>query len=188
VRTRRRRVTGTAEIVAAVRSAKQFLTHAASGPFQYAGAKALRLPDAYFTAFREDLRTKRDLLGAGLADVGSRVFRPAGTYLITTNILGQREQKRPGAAILLRQGKEQPGRGGQVFLGAPACMAVVSTTGRCWSGTSVSRARSPSQWVRLRRRRWDPTLVADVRSRLANALSRVLKCRPAASRTARVAG
>jgi hypothetical protein len=118
VRTRRRRVTGTAEIVAAVRSAKQFLTHAASGPFQYAGAKALRLPDAYFTAFREDLRTKRDLLGAGLADVGSRVFRPAGTYLITTNILGQREQKRPGAAILLRQGKEQPGRGGQVFLGA----------------------------------------------------------------------
>ncbi|MFE5032005.1 pyridoxal phosphate-dependent aminotransferase [Streptomyces sp. NPDC056683] len=79
-------VTSTPELVTAVRSAKQFLTYVASGPFQYAVAEALRLPDAYFTALRDDLRAKRDLLSAGLADAGFRVFRPAGTYFITTDI------------------------------------------------------------------------------------------------------
>ncbi|GGS14956.1 hypothetical protein GCM10010269_62670 [Streptomyces humidus] len=58
----------------------------ASGPFQYAVAEALALPDTYFTAFREDMRAKRDLLAAGLADAGFGVFRTAGTYFITTDI------------------------------------------------------------------------------------------------------
>lgn len=79
-------VTGAPDLVAAVRSAKQFLTYVASGPFQYAVAEALRLPDTYFTALRDGLRAKRDLLSAGLADAGFRVFRPAGTYFITTDI------------------------------------------------------------------------------------------------------
>ncbi|POX53852.1 pyridoxal phosphate-dependent aminotransferase [Streptomyces sp. Ru72] len=79
-------VTAAPGLVTAVRSAKQFLTYVASGPFQYAAAEALRLPDAYFTAFRDDLRAKRDLLGAGLADAGFTVFRPAGTYFVTTDI------------------------------------------------------------------------------------------------------
>ncbi len=42
-------MTGAAELVAAVRTAKQFLTYVSAGPFQYAIAEALRLPDAYFT-------------------------------------------------------------------------------------------------------------------------------------------
>ncbi|MFE9255623.1 pyridoxal phosphate-dependent aminotransferase [Streptomyces sp. NPDC006879] len=79
-------VTSTQELVTAVRSAKQFLTYVASGPFQYAVAEALRLPDTYFTAFREDLRAKRDLLCTGLADAGVKVFRPAGTYFVTADI------------------------------------------------------------------------------------------------------
>lgn len=79
-------VTASPELVAAVRAAKQFLTYVSSGPFQYAVAEALRLPDTYFAAFREDLRAKRDLLSAGLADAGFRVFRPAGTYFVTTDI------------------------------------------------------------------------------------------------------
>lgn len=79
-------VTGAPDLVAAVRSAKQFLTYVASGPFQYAVAEALRLPDSYFADFRADMRAKRDLLSAGLADAGFRVFRPAGTYFITTDI------------------------------------------------------------------------------------------------------
>ncbi|MER7838214.1 pyridoxal phosphate-dependent aminotransferase [Streptomyces sp. NPDC096040] len=79
-------VTGTPKLVSAVRSAKQFLTYVASGPFQYAVAEALRLPDTYFTAFREDLRAKRDLLGTGLADAGFKVFQPSGTYFVTTDI------------------------------------------------------------------------------------------------------
>lgn len=79
-------VTASPQLVAAVRSAKQFLTYVSSGPFQYAVAEALALPDAYFTAFREDMLAKRDLLAAGLKDAGFGVFRTAGTYFVTTDI------------------------------------------------------------------------------------------------------
>ncbi|MFD8126446.1 pyridoxal phosphate-dependent aminotransferase [Streptomyces mirabilis] len=79
-------VTGTPDLVAAVRSAKQFLTYVASGPFQYAVAEALALPDTYFAAFRADMRAKRDVLAAGLTEAGFKVFQPAGTYFITTDI------------------------------------------------------------------------------------------------------
>lgn len=79
-------VTSTPELVSAVRSAKQFLTYVSSGPFQYAVAEALALPDAYFAAFRADMLAKRDLLAAGLAEAGFEVFRTAGTYFITTDI------------------------------------------------------------------------------------------------------
>ncbi|WLW53368.1 pyridoxal phosphate-dependent aminotransferase [Streptomyces sp. YU58] len=79
-------VTAAPQLVAAVRSAKQFLTYVSSGPFQYAVAEALALPDSYFTAFRDDMLAKRDLLATGLAEAGFKVFRPAGTYFVTTDI------------------------------------------------------------------------------------------------------
>ncbi|MFR9797494.1 pyridoxal phosphate-dependent aminotransferase [Streptomyces sp. MS06] len=79
-------VTGPRELVSAVRSAKQFLTYVASGPFQYAVAEALRLPDAYFADFRATMLARRDLLANGLERAGFKVFRPAGTYFITTDI------------------------------------------------------------------------------------------------------
>ena len=52
----------------------------------YAVAEAHVLPDSCFTAFREDMRAKRDLLATGLKDAGFEVFRTAGTYFITTDI------------------------------------------------------------------------------------------------------
>ncbi|MDP5313026.1 pyridoxal phosphate-dependent aminotransferase [Streptomyces poriferorum] len=79
-------ITASPELVTAVRSAKQYLTYVASGPFQYAVAEALSLPDSYFDALRADLRTKRDLLSGGLAEAGFEVYRPAGTYFVTTDI------------------------------------------------------------------------------------------------------
>ncbi|MFJ5260866.1 pyridoxal phosphate-dependent aminotransferase [Streptomyces sp. NPDC088387] len=79
-------VTAAPELVTAVRTAKQFLTYVSAGPFQYAVAEALALPDSYFTGFRADMLAKRDLLAAGLGDAGFTVFRPAGTYFITTDI------------------------------------------------------------------------------------------------------
>ncbi|WP_406105174.1 pyridoxal phosphate-dependent aminotransferase [Streptomyces sp. NBC_01003] len=79
-------VTASPELVTAVRSAKQFLTYVASGPFQYAIAEALSLPDSYYDAFRADMSAKRDLLADGLAAAGFEVFRPAGTYFVTTDI------------------------------------------------------------------------------------------------------
>lgn len=79
-------VTASAPLVAAVRTAKQYLTYVSAGPFQYAVAEALRLPDAYFETLRTDLRRKRDLLSSGLAEAGFQVFEPQGTYFITTDI------------------------------------------------------------------------------------------------------
>ncbi len=79
-------MTAAPALVTAVRSAKQYLTYVASGPFQYAVAEALRLPDSYFEEFRADMRAKRDLLADGLEQVGFTVFRPVGTYFITTDI------------------------------------------------------------------------------------------------------
>ncbi|WP_406199512.1 pyridoxal phosphate-dependent aminotransferase [Streptomyces sp. NBC_01017] len=79
-------LTSTPALVTAVRSAKQYLTYVASGPFQYAVAEALALPDSYFAAFRDDMLVKRNLLAAGLAEAGFEVFEPAGTYFITTDI------------------------------------------------------------------------------------------------------
>ncbi len=85
--------TGTPELVAAVRTTKQFLTYVSSGPFQYAVAEALDLPDRYFTAMAEDLKGRRDLLASGLRDIGFEVYQPDGTYFITTDIapLGERD-------------------------------------------------------------------------------------------------
>ncbi len=79
-------VTAAPELVTAVRSAKQFLTYVSSGPFQYAVAEALALPDTYFQAFGADMLAKRDLLSAGLTEAGFKVFQPAGTYFVTTDI------------------------------------------------------------------------------------------------------
>ncbi|MET8580358.1 pyridoxal phosphate-dependent aminotransferase [Streptomyces collinus] len=86
-------VTSSPELVTAVRSAKQFLTYVSSGPFQYAVAEALALPDSYFEGFRRDMRARRDILAEGLTRAGFEVFRPAGTYFVTTDIrpLGEKD-------------------------------------------------------------------------------------------------
>jgi N-succinyldiaminopimelate aminotransferase len=85
-------VTGTAELVAAVRTTKQFLTFVSGGPFQYAIATGLGLADAFYADLAGDLRRKRDLLAAGLAQAGFDVFPSQGTYFITTDISPLGEQ------------------------------------------------------------------------------------------------
>jgi len=86
-------VTSTPELVNAVRTTKQFLTYVSSGPFQYAAARALTLPDSYYDSLASELKVKRDLLAGGLTEIGFEVFRPDGTYFITTDIarLGERD-------------------------------------------------------------------------------------------------
>ncbi|WP_158719287.1 aminotransferase class I/II-fold pyridoxal phosphate-dependent enzyme [Streptomyces sp. NBRC 110035] len=79
-------MTGTPELVTAVRSAKQYLTYVSAGPFQYAVAEALALPDTCFDAFRADMLAKRDLIAAGLTEAGFGVLRPAGTHFTTADI------------------------------------------------------------------------------------------------------
>jgi N-succinyldiaminopimelate aminotransferase len=79
-------VTGTPELVTAVRTAKQFLTYVSGGPFQYAIAVGLALPDSFYADLAAGLRRKRDLLADGLRAAGFDVFTPQGTYFITTDI------------------------------------------------------------------------------------------------------
>lgn len=79
-------VTASPALVTAVRSAKQYLTYVSAGPFQYAVAEALSLPDSYFAEFRADMLAKRNILAGGLEEAGFTVYRPAGTYFITADI------------------------------------------------------------------------------------------------------
>jgi N-succinyldiaminopimelate aminotransferase len=74
------------ELVAAVKTAKQFLTFVSGGPFQYAVAQALALPDAYYAKLKDDLIVQRDLLSDGLDEIGFRVYRPQGTYFVTADV------------------------------------------------------------------------------------------------------
>ncbi len=79
---------GPAHLVRAVLMAKQFLTYVSGAPFQPAVAVGLGLPQTYFDGLRDSLRAKRDLLCAGLREVGFEVFVPQGTYFVTADVRG----------------------------------------------------------------------------------------------------
>jgi len=78
--------TGPAELVAAVRTTKQFLTYVSGGPFQPAVALGLGLDDAFYAGLAPALQTRRDLLCEGLTAAGFGVHRPQGTYFVTADI------------------------------------------------------------------------------------------------------
>ena len=73
-------------LIDAVRTVKQFLTYVNAAPLQPAIALGLGLPDRYYEELAAALEAKRDLLCAGLDQAGFDVFRPAGTYFVTTDI------------------------------------------------------------------------------------------------------
>src|SRR5215207_2408403 len=70
---------GPAELVAATRTAKQFLTYVNGAPFQPAIAVGLDLPDDYYAALAADLTTKRDHLVAALEAAGCTTYEPEAT-------------------------------------------------------------------------------------------------------------
>src|SRR3954449_1976078 len=77
---------GPADLVAAVEGAKNWLSYSSGAPLQPAVAVALNGHDAFHKALALDLRGRRDLLCAGLAELDMRVHRPAGTYFATTDV------------------------------------------------------------------------------------------------------
>ncbi len=77
---------GPAELVAAARTVKQFLTFAGGTPLQHAAAAALMLPPEHLERLRDDLRAKRDLLSCGLADAGLTPLQSAGTYFVQVDV------------------------------------------------------------------------------------------------------
>jgi N-succinyldiaminopimelate aminotransferase len=77
---------GPAPLVAATRSAKQFLTYVSGGPFQPAIAAGLGLDDAFFAGLGPAMAAKAERLGAGLRAAGFDVVDPEGTYFTTVDI------------------------------------------------------------------------------------------------------
>ncbi len=77
---------GPEPLVAAVRTAKQFLTYVNGAPFQPAVAVGLGLDDAFYAELSGTLQTKRDVLCDGLRGAGFDVFVPQGTYFATVDI------------------------------------------------------------------------------------------------------
>ncbi len=77
---------GPAAVVAAVRTAKQFLTYVNGGPFQPAIAVGLDLPDRFYADLAADLQAKRDRLMPGLLRAGFEVFPTSSTYFVTVDI------------------------------------------------------------------------------------------------------
>jgi N-succinyldiaminopimelate aminotransferase len=74
------------ELIAALRTAKQFLTFVNAAPFQYAIAGGLNESDDYLVEAAHVLRDKRDLLVEGLSSAGFRVMPSHGTFFVTTDI------------------------------------------------------------------------------------------------------
>lgn len=80
------------ELIAAIRSAKQFLTFVNAAPFQHAIAEGLATCDEYLIEAAQVLRQKREYLSAGLVAVGFKVLPSRGTFFLTTDISSLSDQ------------------------------------------------------------------------------------------------
>ncbi len=79
-------VTGPADLVATVMSAKQWLTFTNAAPLQPAIAHALDHEMAHVEELAGQLQGKRDLLCDGLAALGLDPIRPEGTYFVLSDV------------------------------------------------------------------------------------------------------
>jgi N-succinyldiaminopimelate aminotransferase len=79
---------GPGELVAATRTAKQYLSLAGGTPLQHGAAAALRLPVTTLHQLRDTLRDARDQLCAGLTQAGFDPIVPAATYFVNADVHG----------------------------------------------------------------------------------------------------
>jgi N-succinyldiaminopimelate aminotransferase len=134
--------TGPADLVAALRGAKQFLSFAGGTPLQHATAAALGLGTEYFHRVAGDLKAKRDRICDGLERAGMTVMRPAGTYFVNADVapLGYDDAARFCA--------ELPGLAGvvaipsSVFFGDPARARTLARFAFCKRDEVIDEAAS----------------------------------------------
>jgi N-succinyldiaminopimelate aminotransferase len=110
-------ITAPTGLVTASRTVKQFLTYVSGGPFQPAVAHALEHEMAWVDGLRANLQSQRDLLCAGLADLGFDVVAPQATYFATVDV----------HTDALRFCRELPERAGVVAI--PSSVFYDSTAG-----------------------------------------------------------
>ncbi|GLY53922.1 pyridoxal phosphate-dependent aminotransferase [Lentzea sp. NBRC 102530] len=79
-------VCGPAELVSAVRAAKQFMTFVGGAPFQPAVAHALTAELDWVSSLRDSLASKRARLAEGLRAAGFEVRSSEGTYFICADV------------------------------------------------------------------------------------------------------
>lgn len=79
-------VCGPAQLVAAVASAKQFLTYASGTPYQAGLARMLGTVEGWAAGLRDDLARSRDLLTDGLARAGLRPYRADAGYFVQADV------------------------------------------------------------------------------------------------------
>ncbi len=79
-------VTGSADLVRTVLAAKQWLTFTNAAPLQPAVAVALDEQMHHVDALAQELQGKRDLLCAGLGELGLDPVRPEGTYFVLSDV------------------------------------------------------------------------------------------------------
>ncbi|AJT41238.1 aminotransferase class I/II-fold pyridoxal phosphate-dependent enzyme [Psychromicrobium lacuslunae] len=77
---------GPADLIAAIRTVKQFLTYSSGTPFQAAVAWGLDQGDDFYAEIATDLARKRDVLTAGLTAAGLSVYLPQGSYFINADV------------------------------------------------------------------------------------------------------
>ena len=144
---------GPAPLVAAARTAKQFLTYVNGAPFQPAIAAGLDLGDDFYAGIAADLTTKRDHLVAGLDAAGFTTYVPQATYFTTVDI-------RPVAARRRRHGV-LPRRCPSAAASSPSptrCSTPVPSTAATSSASPAASAstcstRPPHDWRRCDERR-----------------------------------
>ncbi len=79
---------GPEHLTAAVRAAHQFLTFTTPNPMQHGAAAALAAPEDYYEELVAGYRRRRDLLTAGLAELGFEVTVPEGAYYVLADHTG----------------------------------------------------------------------------------------------------
>jgi aspartate aminotransferase len=85
----------------ALRKIVLYSTNGVTTPVQYAMIQALTTPEAQITARREEYRKRRDLLVAGLNEVGLECQPPAGAFYAFPNVEKINRNSRTAAQILL---------------------------------------------------------------------------------------
>ncbi len=85
----------------ALRKIVLYSTNGVATPVQYAMIQALTTPEAQIAAIREEYRKRRDLLVAGLNEMGLECESPAGAFYAFPNVEKIHRNSRTAAQILL---------------------------------------------------------------------------------------